>query len=37
MTQIAAAIGDINERACVNGCVVDRLADEPALQPDWVG
>jgi hypothetical protein len=34
MTQIAAAIGDINERACVSGCVVDRLPDDPGLQPD---
>jgi hypothetical protein len=34
LTQIAAAIGEINERACVGGCVVD--ADEAAdgLQPD---
>jgi hypothetical protein len=34
MTQIAAAIGDINERACVSGCVVDQLPDSPGLQPD---
>lgn len=34
MTQIAAAIGDINERACVNGCVVDQDPASPELQPD---
>lgn len=34
MNQIAAAIGDINERACVNGCVVDLQGAEDGLQPD---
>ncbi len=36
LTQIAAAIGDINERACVNGCVVDTDLGAPGLQPDCV-
>ena len=34
LTDIASAIGEINERACVNGCVVDAAAGAPGLQPD---
>jgi hypothetical protein len=34
LTQIADAIGEINERACVGGCVVDLDLAAPGLQPD---
>jgi hypothetical protein len=34
LTQMADAIGAMNERACVNGCVVDAAAGAPGLQPD---
>lgn len=34
LTQIADAIGELNERACVNGCVADAEPATPALEPD---
>lgn len=34
LTQIADAIGEINERACISGCVVDAEPESPSLEPD---
>ncbi|MCA9650758.1 MAG: VWA domain-containing protein [Myxococcales bacterium] len=34
LSQIADAIGEINERACINGCVVDGDLATPELDPD---
>jgi hypothetical protein len=34
LMQMADAIGELNERACVNGCVVDAAPGAPGLQPD---
>lgn len=32
--QIADSIGEINERACISGCVVDMVPATPELEPD---
>jgi len=34
LSQIADAIGQVNERACINGCVVDLAPADPVLVPD---
>jgi hypothetical protein len=34
MTQIADAIGELNEHACISGCVADAEPGSPSLQPD---
>lgn len=34
LSQIADAIGEINERACISGCVVDGQPETPQLEPD---
>lgn len=34
LTDIASALGEINERACVGGCVVDSDTQTDGLQPD---
>ncbi len=34
LRDIASAIGDVNARACVGGCVHDLRYDVPGLQPD---
>ncbi|MCX4239276.1 vWA domain-containing protein [Paraliomyxa miuraensis] len=34
LTQIADALGELNEHACISGCVVDADPGTPALDPD---
>jgi hypothetical protein len=34
LMQIADAIGEINERACISGCVVDAEPASASLEPD---
>ena len=36
LTDIAAKLGDLDERACVGGCVVDTDETTPELEPDCI-